>query len=65
MRMTAEEFVRANYICVARRTLIELGLDPYDAQIGAQDCHRSTHSEHPIVDARQYFAGFAAIKDSQ
>lgn len=57
MRMTPAELVRADYICVVRRNLIEFGMDPYDAQVGAQDCFNSNHREHPVVDARQYYAG--------
>lgn len=58
MLMTAAELARFDYIAVARRRLMELGIDPYMAQIGATDCFNSPYRTAPLRDAQEWFEGW-------
>lgn len=57
--MSSEEVARLDYICVARRTLIELGVDPHDAQAGAEALFGQKMRGSPVADAQLYFKAYA------
>lgn len=56
--MTAAEIARYDYIAVARRQLVERGVDAYMAQLGAMDCFNSRYRTNPITDAAEWFKGW-------